>query len=103
MDPEDERLVAEYVWNQSRKISAYKFLLPRFSDLLAVEKCNFHFHPRSTAITSFKHPLCDECETQYWVSRNMGKGNRLHTYRYPNEFSLRELCILVIKINSKKL
>ena len=96
-----EQQVAAHIWDQSLMTSSYKFLLPSFNNFLMVEK--YHLCPRLYGFIR-RHscnPPCEQCEPRYWVSTKCSQG-RLHTYRHPYEFSLRELCILAIKIKTQK-
>ncbi len=96
-----ERRVAEYIWDQSLKTSSYKSVLPSFNSILFVEK--YHLCPKLYGCIR-RHscnPPCEQCEPRIWTSTKCSQG-RLHNYRHPYEYSLRELCIVVIKIKTQK-
>lgn len=118
MASEDDLLVAEYIWDQSRKISNHWFRLPRFADILHVSRgCGCpkkYIYPRYYS-PSHRHGICyRHYFTAFLPDIDMARrgpvpfhlhevrSNRVETRRYPNQYTLRELCVLTIKINSKK-
>ena len=103
MSDDDERRVAEYVWDEGQRISRHKFIFPIFVNILRVEKVYLCQGMERHKPYFDRDEPCEDCYPRYWTSLRFADGGHLHTYNNPAEYNLRELCILTIKINIKDL